>query len=99
MVDASLPNVDWLEYPAARKLSGDDGAVHTAVLGRPLGLDPAFLRVLAPEDVHVHCHGLRDKAECAVVILAVSGTRGRTGSAAPARPGEPDAVGVGALPL
>ena len=98
MVDASLPNVDWLEYPAARKLSGDDGAVHTAVLGRPLGLDPAFLRVLAAEDVHVHCDGLRDGPN-APWWSWLSAARDRTGSAAPARPGEPDAVDVGALPL
>ncbi|OFJ50954.1 glycosyltransferase [Mycolicibacterium grossiae] len=60
VVDASLPKADWQDAPAARRLSASDGAVHTAVLGRPLGLDPKFVGALAAGGVHLHCHGLRD---------------------------------------
>lgn len=60
VLDGSLPKADWFDGTPAPRLSAADGEVHTAVLGRPLGLDPEFLTVLAAHRVHVHCHGLRD---------------------------------------
>lgn len=60
VVDGSLPKADWFDGMPPARLSERDGEVHTAVLGRPVGLDPAFLRVLAGHRIHVHFHGLRD---------------------------------------
>lgn len=60
VVDASLPKADWLNYAPTQRLSETTGDIHTAVLGRPLGLDAEFVGALAASGVHVHCHGLRD---------------------------------------
>jgi hypothetical protein len=60
VLDASLPKADWLNAEPSPPLSAADGHVHTAVLGRPVGLAPDFVATLAAHDVHLHCHGLRD---------------------------------------
>jgi hypothetical protein len=60
VLDGSLPKADWFGGDPAPRLSERDGEVHTAVLGRPLGLDAAFLTALAAHGVHVHLHGLAD---------------------------------------
>ncbi|MCG5434125.1 glycosyltransferase [Mycobacterium sp. MYCO198283] len=60
VLDASLPKADWLDAPRSPRLGDADGDVHTVVLGRPLGIDPPFVGVLAARGVHLHCHGLRD---------------------------------------
>jgi hypothetical protein len=60
VLDGSLPKADGFAGDPAPRLSERDGEVHTAVLGRPLGLDAAFLAPLAAHRVHVHFHGLID---------------------------------------
>lgn len=60
VLDGSLPKADWFGGRAAARLSARDGEAHTVVLGRPVGLDPAFLAALAAHRVHVHVHGPRD---------------------------------------
>jgi hypothetical protein len=60
VLDGSLPKVDWFAGAPAKRLSERDGAVHTAVLGRPIGLDAQFVAAVADRGVHVHFHGLAD---------------------------------------
>ncbi|MCW2813740.1 MAG: hypothetical protein JWN84_1195 [Nocardioides sp.] len=57
VLDGDLPPRDWLAGESAPRLSDVDGEPHTVVLGRPLGLDAAWVTALAAEGVHVHCHG------------------------------------------
>lgn len=58
VLDGSLPKREWFEGGPARRLSRQDGEVHTAVLGRPIGFDAEFLAALAARRIHVHFHGL-----------------------------------------
>ncbi|MGK5448191.1 glycosyltransferase [Streptomyces radiopugnans] len=60
VLDGDLPKAEWFDGPRGRRLSEDDGEVHTVVLGRPLGLDAAFVTSLARQGVHLHFHGLVD---------------------------------------
>ena len=57
VLDGDLPKADWFTADRAPRLRDVDGHVHTAVLGRPLGLDTQALVDLARADVHVHLHG------------------------------------------
>ena len=57
VLDGDLPKRDWLDAPLSRKLSADDGAPHTAVVGRPAGLDAAWVLDLARRGVHTHLYG------------------------------------------
>jgi glycosyltransferase involved in cell wall biosynthesis len=57
VLDGDLPKRDWLDARRSRKLSAEDGQPHTVVLGRPLGLDLAWILELARRGVHVHLHG------------------------------------------
>jgi len=57
VLDGDLPKRDWLFAPRSSLLSATDGAVHTVVPGRPIGLHPEDLGVLARSDVHLHFYG------------------------------------------
>ncbi|GAA4934423.1 glycosyltransferase [Streptomyces coeruleoprunus] len=64
VLDGDLPKADWFDGPCAARLSetDPDGAPHTVVIGRPLGMDAAFVSRLAAHGVHLHFHGLvRDR--------------------------------------
>lgn len=58
VVDGDLPKRDWLIGERTERLSGADGEPHTAVLGRPMGIDPAFVGRLARAGIHTHFRGL-----------------------------------------
>lgn len=60
VLDGSLPKADWFAGASAPRHSDRDGEVHTAVLGRPVGFDAAFVAALAAHGVHLHFHGLAD---------------------------------------
>lgn len=57
VLDGDLPKADWLVGRPAAKLSAVDGHPHTAVVGRPSGLDEAWLLGLAKAGAHVHLYG------------------------------------------
>jgi hypothetical protein len=57
VLDGDLPKRDWLDGPRAPRLSNADGAPHTVVVGRPLGLDDEWLVALARRGVHTHLYG------------------------------------------
>lgn len=60
VVDGDLPKADWFTGEPSPRLSDADGQVHTAVLGRPLGVDAGLLTALGRAGVHVHLHGQVD---------------------------------------
>jgi hypothetical protein len=57
VLDGDLPKADWFAAPFSRRLSQDDGEVHTVVPGRPIGLHPENVAELAGEGIHLHFHG------------------------------------------
>ena len=57
VLDGDLPKRDWLDAPLTPKLSDADGRPHTAVVGRPSGLDGEWLLELARRGVHTHLYG------------------------------------------
>ncbi|MEX5719614.1 glycosyltransferase family 2 protein [Geodermatophilus maliterrae] len=57
VLDGDLPKRDWLDAPLSPKLSDADGQPHTAVVGRPSGLDLDWVLALAARGVHTHLYG------------------------------------------
>jgi glycosyltransferase involved in cell wall biosynthesis len=57
VLDGDLPVRDWLAAPRSRTLSESDGQPHTAVVGRPSGLDLDWILELARRGVHTHLFG------------------------------------------
>jgi hypothetical protein len=57
VLDGDLPKRDWFDGPATAPLSAADGAVHTVVPGRPIGLHPPTVAALAAAGIHLHFYG------------------------------------------
>lgn len=57
VLDGDLPRRTWFEGEHAPPLSAADGALHTVVPGRPIGLHPHTVAELAAQDVHLHFYG------------------------------------------
>lgn len=57
VLDGDLPKRDWFDGPRAGLLSSADGALHTVVPGRPIGLHPATVAELAAQGIHLHFYG------------------------------------------
>jgi len=57
VLDGDLPKRDWFDRPFTRRLSLDDGELHTVVPGRPIGLHPHNVAELAEARVHLHFYG------------------------------------------
>ncbi|WP_448639076.1 glycosyltransferase [Geodermatophilus sp. URMC 63] len=57
VLDGDLPKREWLDAPLSPKLSDADGQPHTAVVGRPSGLDLDWVLALADRGVHTHLYG------------------------------------------
>ena len=72
VLDGDLPLAEWFAGERSPRLSAADGAVHTVVLGRPLGVDADLLVRLGRAGVHVHLHGqVRDHGPAAGWAAAV----------------------------
>jgi hypothetical protein len=56
-LDGDLPKHDWFEAVPSRRLSEDDGEIHTVVPGRPIGLHPHTVGELAGQGIHLHFYG------------------------------------------
>jgi glycosyltransferase involved in cell wall biosynthesis len=96
VLDGDLPKADWFTSDRNRRLSQDDGHVHTVVVGRPLGMDAPTLAALGRADVHVHLHGqVHDRAGAGPRPWAVGGVAqgGRARAARGAGPGAPTREG------
>lgn len=57
VLDGDLPKRDWFDAQRSPRLSAQDGAIHTVVPGRPIGLHPHTVAELAERDVHLHFYG------------------------------------------
>ncbi len=57
VLDGDLPKRDWFDSSRSPRLSLRDGAIHTVVPGRPIGLHPAIMQELAQQNIHVHFYG------------------------------------------
>jgi glycosyltransferase involved in cell wall biosynthesis len=57
VLDGDLPKKDWFTSPRSPLLSDKDGAFHTVVPGRPIGLHPYNVEELARENIHLHFYG------------------------------------------
>jgi glycosyltransferase involved in cell wall biosynthesis len=57
ILDGDLPKKDWFTQPRSALLSDKDGAFHTVVPGRPIGLHPYNVEELAKENIHLHFYG------------------------------------------
>jgi len=78
VLDGDLPKRDWLDAPPEPRLSTADGMPHLALLGRPVGLEPADLVTLTDGGVHAHLHGVapgwaREAAQLAPDRIHVEG--------------------------
>jgi glycosyltransferase involved in cell wall biosynthesis len=57
VLDGDLPAREWFDVPLSLKPSDADGQPHTAVVGRPSGLDLDWVLALADRGVHTHLYG------------------------------------------
>jgi glycosyltransferase involved in cell wall biosynthesis len=57
VLDGDLPKKDWFTAERSPLLSEKDGAFHTVVPGRPIGLHPHNVKELADENIHLHFYG------------------------------------------
>ncbi|HYO28964.1 MAG TPA: hypothetical protein VER37_00165, partial [Thermomicrobiales bacterium] len=57
VLDGDLPKRDWFAEHRTKRLSDDDGEIHTVVPGRPIGLHPETVAELAAERIHLHFYG------------------------------------------
>jgi glycosyltransferase involved in cell wall biosynthesis len=57
ILDGDLPKKDWFGEAKTQKLSDVDGAIHTVVPGRPMGLTPQNVEELAKQNIHLHLYG------------------------------------------
>jgi glycosyltransferase involved in cell wall biosynthesis len=57
VLDGDLPKRDWFAGQRARRISADDGDLHTVVPGRPIGLHPHDVAGLAAQRIHLHFYG------------------------------------------
>ncbi len=57
VLDGDLPKKDWFTDERSPLLSEKDGAFHTVVPGRPIGLHPYTVEELAKENIHLHFYG------------------------------------------
>lgn len=57
VLDGDLPKKDWFTDDRSPLLSEQDGAFHTVVPGRPIGLHPYNVEELARENIHLHFYG------------------------------------------
>ena len=55
VLDGDLPKREWFDAsPAPRRLSDEDGQIHTVIPGRPIGIHPWTCGELAAPGVHLH---------------------------------------------
>jgi len=56
IMDGDLPKQDYFYKPFSKRLSESDGAIHTLVAGRIIGINPIDMATLANNNVHVHLY-------------------------------------------
>ena len=73
VLDGDLPKQEWFTDIRSPRRSLQDGALHTVVPGRPIGLHPALMQELARQDIHVHFYGDFTQGQWAAWIAKVRG--------------------------
>ena len=56
-LDGDLPKREWFEGRFTRRLSEDDGEIHTVLPGRPMGMTPENVGEMARNGIHLHFYG------------------------------------------
>lgn len=56
ILDLDLPIKDLFDKPFNKKMSEDDGAIHTVVTGRLLGVDEKDMKELSKQNIHLHVY-------------------------------------------
>lgn len=60
ILDGDLVKREWMTQRYSKKLSLQDGEMHTLIIGRPLGIMPVDVEHLAKNKVHIHLYGTYD---------------------------------------
>ena len=55
-MDGDLPKRDYFTDNFSPKLSAEDGAIHTVIAGRMIGISGSDLAVLAKNNIHIHLY-------------------------------------------
>jgi glycosyltransferase involved in cell wall biosynthesis len=58
ILDGDLPKNNWFTNDRSPLLSGQDGEIHTVLPGRPVGLTPEDIAILANQRIHFHFYGI-----------------------------------------
>jgi glycosyltransferase involved in cell wall biosynthesis len=56
-LDGDLAKQEWFEGEFSRRLSEEDGEIHTVLPGRPIGLQPEDVGSFAAQGIHLHLYG------------------------------------------
>lgn len=56
VLDGDLPKADYFSNNFSKKLSDDDGEVHTLIAGRMIGISPKDFQTLAANRIHIHVY-------------------------------------------
>lgn len=75
IMDGDLPKKDYFKNDFSSKLSAVDGAIHTVVAGRMIGISNQDMAFLSQNNIHVHLytenyHNGRDKRNCSYMQVA-----------------------------
>ena len=71
VLDGDLPKQEWFTDTRSPRRSQQDGAIHTVVPGRPIGLHPNTIHELAQQNIHVHFYGDFTQGQWATWITKV----------------------------
>ena len=67
VLDGDLPKAECFEGRFSSKLSESDGAIHTVISGRIIGLTPNDMKLLAASDIHLHVYNENHVSEKYVI--------------------------------
>jgi hypothetical protein len=56
ILDGDLPKQDYFSKNFSKKLSSEDGEIHTLVAGRMIGISPQDMSFLAHKNIHIHLY-------------------------------------------
>jgi glycosyltransferase involved in cell wall biosynthesis len=63
ILDGDLPKNNCFTDDFSKKISDSDGAVHTVMIGRMIGISPADMLLLAKHNIHLHLYNENHIAE------------------------------------
>lgn len=67
ILDGDLPKINCFKSDFSEKYSASDGAIHTVVTGRLMGITPAEMHILAKNNIHLHVYNETYISEDAVL--------------------------------